>query len=111
MGAGFEGRRHSAVRTGVVLRVPSDRACGKFAPSSDDLTDTKRGIEVNGLALGNQEWFLRKRSRMEVEEIVAALENRLQLPGADKFVARPVQPLVVRLAKQPIHVELNIALL
>ena len=105
MRAGFEGRRQPTVRAGEILRVAADRACREFAPSRDDLPDAKLGIEIDRLALGDQEWILRKWGRMEIEEVVTVLKKRLQLLGADVFVAGPVQPVAIFLLKQAVHVE------
>src|SRR5689334_299197 len=48
---------------------------------------------------------------MEVEEIVGTLEKRLQLLCAEEFVAGPVHAVAIPVAKQAVHVELEVALL
>ena len=107
----LERRGHRTMRTGEILGVAADRASREFAPTRDDLLNAQLGIEVDRLALGDQEWRLGRWGRMKIEEVVASLEKRLQLLAAEEFVTGPVHLLAISVAKQAVHVELEIALL
>ena len=67
------------MRTSEILGVAADRASREFAPTRDDLLNAQLGIEVDRLALGDQEWLLGRWGRMKIEEVVASLEKWLEL--------------------------------